>query len=105
MVIIETSVFTRQVLSLLTDAEYRQFQQALAEEPRAGSVIKGSGGPRKIRRATRGHGKSGGVRVIYFWADSHDQLFLLLIYSKSDMGDLTQEQIKKLQQIIEAQVP
>jgi hypothetical protein len=105
MVIIETSVFTRQVLSLLTDEEYRQFQHALAAEPRAGSVIKGGGGLRKIRWATRGHGKSGGVRVIYFWAESRDQLFMLLIYSKSDMGDLTREQIKKLRQIIEAQVP
>ena len=43
--------------------------------------------------------------MIYFWAESRDQLFLLLIYSKSDMGDLTREQIKKLRQIIEEQVP
>ncbi len=33
MIFIETSVFTRQVLSLLTDDEYRKFQLFLSERP------------------------------------------------------------------------
>jgi len=49
MVIIETSVFTRQVRELLSDEEYRELQTALANRPNAGSVIVGSGGLRKLR--------------------------------------------------------
>jgi mRNA-degrading endonuclease RelE of RelBE toxin-antitoxin system len=63
---IETQVFTRQITSLLDDADYRQLQVTLALKPRAGDVIRGSGGLRKIRCALRGRGKSGGIRVIYY---------------------------------------
>ncbi|MEZ4683532.1 MAG: helix-turn-helix domain-containing protein [Caldilineaceae bacterium] len=49
MVIIETSVFTKQVQTLLTDEEYRQLQAELVRRPEAGAVIPGSGGLRKVR--------------------------------------------------------
>ena len=64
MVIIETSVFTRQLPSLLSDEEYRKLQVALANRPNIGDLIKGSGGLRKVRWAIEGSGKRGGVRVI-----------------------------------------
>jgi len=67
MVIVETSVFTRQVLDLLSDEEYRKLQIELANYPDAGAVIKGSGGLRKMRWKAKGRGKRGGVRVIYHW--------------------------------------
>src|SRR5438067_8867247 len=89
MVVIETSIFTRQVEQLLSDDEYGQLQSALVQRPAAGSVIVGSGGLRKLRWAARGKGKRGGSRVIYYWAVSADQLLLLLIYSKSERDDLT----------------
>ena len=68
MVIIETSIFTRQVQALLAEAEYRQLQTALVNWPQLGSIIPGSGGLRKIRWVLTGRGKRGGVRVIYYWA-------------------------------------
>lgn len=68
MVIIETSIFTRQVQALLTEDEYRELQIVLVSRPNLGSVIKGSGGLRKVRWASSGKGKRGGVRVIYYWA-------------------------------------
>lgn len=48
-VIVETSVFTKQVLDLLSDKEYRKFQIALAKRPNVGAMIEGSGGLRKVR--------------------------------------------------------
>jgi len=56
-----TPVFTRQVLDLLSDEDYRKLQTALVNRPLAGSVIKGSGGLRKIRRTIEGRGKRGGA--------------------------------------------
>ena len=68
MQIIETSAFTRRVAGLLTDDEYRALQSALVVNPEAGAVIVGTGGARKVRWAREGRGKSGGVRVIYYYA-------------------------------------
>ncbi len=101
MVVIETSIFTRQVQMLLSDEEYRELQTALVNRPNAGAVIVGSGGLRKLRWATKGKGKRGGSRVIYYWAVRQEQLVLLLIYSKSEREDLTREQLKILKKIIE----
>lgn len=49
MVIIETSVFSRQVQKLLSEAEYRQLQSELVTRQEAGALIPGSGGLRKMR--------------------------------------------------------
>ena len=49
MVIIETSVFTRQVQKLLTEDEYKDLQLGLVERPDLGAIIVGSGGLRKVR--------------------------------------------------------
>jgi len=77
------------VTSLLTDDEYREFQNVLFDDPAAGDLIKGGGGIRKIRFAAQGRGKSGGVRTIYFWAKAKDQIYLLVIYPKSKKDTLT----------------
>jgi hypothetical protein len=103
MVIIETSVFTRQVQKLLKDDAYRELQIALAECPDMGAVMVGSGGIRKARWAAQGRGKRGGVRVIYYWAVEQDRLLMLLIYPKSERDDLSQEQLQTLRKIVEEQ--
>jgi mRNA-degrading endonuclease RelE of RelBE toxin-antitoxin system len=105
MVIIETSIFTRQVQTLLSDEEYRGLQTALANRPNAGSVIIGSGGLRKLRWANKGKGKRGGSRVIYYWTVSQEQLLMLLIYSKSEREDLTRGQLKTLKKMVEEAYP
>jgi len=105
MVIIETSIFTRQVQELLSDEEYRELQIALVQRPAAGAVMAGSGGLRKLRWATKGKGKRGGSRVIYYWAVTQDQLLMLFIYRKSEQEDLTREQLKTLKKIIEEEYP
>lgn len=101
MVIIETSVFTRQVRALLPDDEYRKLQAALVGKPTLGPLIRGTRGLRKLRWGLPGKGKRGGVRVIYFWAASHDQLFMLLMYPKSDQDDLSPSQLKLLRKLVE----
>jgi hypothetical protein len=101
MVIVETSVFTRQVQKLLEDDDYRELQIALAERPDMGAVMVGSGGIRKTRWAAQGRGKRGGVRVIYYWAVKQERLLMLLMYPKSERDDLTKEQLKILRKIVE----
>jgi hypothetical protein len=69
MLIVETPVFTKRVLEILTDDEYREHQQFIAQNPDAGDIIPGSHGLRKLRWGISGKGKRGGTRLIYYWLD------------------------------------
>ncbi len=101
MVIVETSVFTRQVQQLLSDEEYRHLQIELSNRPNMGAIIPGSGGLCKVRWGLRGRGKRGGVRVIYYWAVEQNRLLMLLIYPKNVQDNLSPAQLKMLKQIVE----
>lgn len=98
---VETHVFTRLVQELLSDDELAELQAHLAKRPRAGAVIQGTGGLRKVRWSCRGRGKRGGVRVIYYHFDERGQIGMLLIYDKSVADDLTAEQKRQLRTIVE----
>jgi hypothetical protein len=99
--IVETSIFTRQIQGLLSDEEYHQLQLALLARPDLGAIIPGGGGLRKARWSAKGHGKRGGVRVIYYWVNIQDRILMLLIYAKAEQDDLTQDQLKVLRQMID----
>jgi mRNA-degrading endonuclease RelE of RelBE toxin-antitoxin system len=101
VVIIETSIFTRQVNALLSDEEYRKLQAALVGRPTLGPLIRGTGGLRKVRWALPGKGKRGGVRVIYYWAAAEEQLLMLLVYPKAERDDLTPAQLRILRKLVE----
>jgi mRNA-degrading endonuclease RelE of RelBE toxin-antitoxin system len=105
MVIVETSIFTRQVQSYLSEDEYRQLQVALVTRPEIGVVIPGSGGLRKVRWSIHGRGKRGGVRIIYYWAISQDRILMLLMYAKNDQEDLSPDQLKVLRRFVEEEYP
>jgi hypothetical protein len=105
MVIVETSIFTRRVTELLPDEEYRALQATLVDRPDAGPVIPGGGGLRKIRWSASGHGKRGGVRIIYYWATAQDRILMLFIYAKNESDNLTPNQIKTLRQVVEKEYP
>lgn len=102
MVFVEASQFSKHLRDHLTDDEYRLFQNSLVEHPDAGAVIKESGGIRKIRWASGSQGKSGGVRIIYYWMKSKDQIYLLAIYSKSEKENLSKKDLKKVKELLEA---
>jgi len=75
----------------------------LVNKPDVGKLIPGSGGLRKLRWSAGGHGKRGGIRVIYYWFMSKDVILLLFTYPKNEQDDLTQEQLKQLRKIIEGE--
>lgn len=100
MIFIETSLFTRLLPELLSDEEYATLQSSLILHPEVGAIIKASGGIRKIRWASRGKGKSGGVRVIYYWAKSTDQIFMLTLYGKGDKQNLSAADLRKVVKLL-----
>jgi len=104
MVIIETSVFSRQVQDLLSDEEYKDLQSQLITRPAVGVIIPGSGGIRKVRWGYQGRGKRGGVRVIYYWIIADERLLMLLIYPKNVQDNLSPAQLKALRQVVEREL-
>jgi len=101
MVFVETSLFSKLLPDYLGDEEYRGLQNYLIERPDAGAIIQRSGGVRKVRWAAGGKGKSGGVRIIYYWLRADDQIFLLTIYGKSEKADLSTDEFKRIVKLIE----
>ena len=67
MEFIETSIFTKLLITYLTDDEYLGLQAFLLKYPEAGKIVPGSGGVRKLRWGMAGKGKRGGIRVIYYF--------------------------------------
>lgn len=96
MLFIETSAFSALLEDWLSDEEYRGLQSYLMEHPDAGDIIRGSGGIRKLRWAAKGKGKSGGVRVIYYWAKAPEQIYLLTMYGKSERADIDRATLKRI---------
>jgi len=105
MLIIETSIFTRHIRQLLSDEQYREIQQHLIARPDAGKIIPGSGGLRKLRWALPGQGRRGGLRIIYYWARSLDQILMLLPYPKQEQEDLSRSQLRTLKRIVDEEYP
>ena len=96
MEFIETPVFTKWITEIMSDDSYHELQKFLAENPEYGKVIPGCNGIRKVRWYLEGRGKSGGVRIIYYYKILTEQIFMLFAYSKKEQGDLTSRQKKML---------
>lgn len=101
MEFVELKTFDRIREEYLSDSEYRLFQKELIDNPRAGKVMSGTGGFRKFRWSNPGNnkGKSGGVRVIYYYYVQKNTIFLVTIISKSKSDNLAKEQRNELKLI------
>lgn len=101
MEFIESPLFTRYLSSYLNDEEYRALQWHLAFQPEKGDLIPGSGGLRKLRWMTKGQGKRSGLRVIYYYQLSTHQLWLLILYAKNEIENISNDILKKIKQELE----
>ena len=96
MTVIEDSGFVKRREGLLDDDCFFEPATYLINAPGAGQLIPRTGGLRKIRWTTKGRGKRGGLRIIYYWQVSDEVILFLDVYAKSDKEDLTQEELRKL---------
>ena len=98
---VEAPLFTKLVGEYLTDGEYAALQRALSQNPELGDVIPGSGGIRKVRWGTRGRGKRGGVRVIYFVRNEAGVIWMLTIYAKNVAESIPVHLLRRIRREIE----
>lgn len=106
MEFIESPTFTALVAVYLGDDEYRALQLYLARNPEAGDVMLGTGGFRKLRWADRrrGKGKRGGLRVIYYYLSADAQIWLVTLYGKGQVADLSPAEKRQLKAALDTEL-
>ena len=95
----ELPEFIRTADKLLSLTERQDLIRYLALHPKAGDLMEGTGGVRKLRWRRGDHGKSGGVRVIYYYYDEQMPLYLLTLYAKGDKANLSKAERNELSEL------
>jgi hypothetical protein len=98
--IAETPEYIRRAEKLLADAERRDVLNYLAAHPRSGDLMEGTGGVRKLRWSRGGRGKSGGVRVIYYFHNESMPLYLLTLFAKNERANLSKAERNELAELV-----
>jgi len=99
-VIVELPAYISEIDNLWDESTQIEFKNYIGNHPLAGDIIQGAGGIRKIRWRANGKGKRGGVRVIYYFYDEFNPIFLLYAYSKNMKENLTEKEKKILQTLV-----
>ena len=97
----ELPEYIRRADKLLTEAQRRGVIDYLAAHPKAGDLLEGTGGIRKLRWGRDGRGKSGGVRVIYYFKKQDNEIWLLTIYSKNEVESIPAHVLRQIAKEIE----
>ena len=101
LTVIETPIFSRKAEGLLSEDEREEFAAFISKNPTAGSVVRGSGGVRKVRWARVDGGKSGGVRVIYYNQLVQEEIWLLTLYAKNERATIPAHELRRIKEAIE----
>ena len=100
----ELPEFIRVADKLLSAEERQDLIRYLALHPKAGDLMEGTGGVRKLRWRRGDHGKSGGVRVIYYFHNEQMPLYLLTLFAKGDRANLSKSDRNELAELTGALV-
>lgn len=98
--VVEIPEYLRRAAKLLTDGERGDLVEYLAAYPKAGDLMQGTGGVRKLRWARAGRGKSGGVRVVYYFHSEAMPLYLLTVFAKNERANLTKAERNDLADLV-----
>ncbi len=97
--IVELPEFTKKSNKLLTESERESVINYLAAHPASGDIMQGTGGIRKLRWSAMGKGKSGGVRIIYYFHDKLTPVFLLSLFGKGEKANLSKSERNELSKL------
>ena len=100
LTIVETTAYLSRAEKLLEAGEREAIKLAIAADPLAGDLIRGSGGVRKLRFGLGGRGKRGGVRVVYYFHSERMPAFLLTVFAKNERSDLSQSEIATMRKLV-----
>ena len=80
----------------ITEEERLAIVNLIAADPRQGDLMSGTGGVRKLRVAGRGKGKSGGYRIVSYFAAVDVPVLLLALINKGERANLSRSERNEL---------
>jgi len=98
--IVELPEFQKRSAKTLKAEEGDDLLYYLSENPTSGDLIQGSGGVRKLRWKSKGKGKSGGSRIIYYYHNEEIPLFLLTLFPKNEKVNISSSEKKELSKLV-----
>lgn len=99
--VIETPTFLSDAKQAgMGDDERSALVALIAANPEAGDIMQGTGGARKLRFKRPGMGKSGGYRVIFYYAGDDAPIFLSNVFIKGDRANLSKAEQNTLRTIL-----
>jgi len=101
LTVVESPIFQRLWPRYWDEDERAEFAAFIAADPRAGAVIRGSGGVRKVRWARAGAGRFSGVRVVYLTRNELGDVYLLTLYAKSEKSTISAATLKEIRRALE----
>lgn len=103
-VVVYTGRLDRSTSRLLGIQEKRRLDLLLIAEPKSGEVIKKAGGARKLRFPIKlkGLGKRSGGRVVHYYWDGGDVVYILDVYEKSKQSDVSEEDKEAIKNFIDS---
>lgn len=100
--VVETSSFISAAKGCMTDEERTAAIDMIAQDPECGNLLVGGGGIRKVRFSVGGRGKSGGVRIVYYYHDMNVPVFLLTVFAKNERAGLSKDELSQLAKVAKA---
>jgi len=99
------SIFERQAKRLMKKypslkKEIQELIKELKEKPKKGTPIGHNCYKIRLASSSKGKGKSGDARIITHLVFNDDTVYLLTIYDKSDIENLTDKEILELVKLI-----
>ncbi|MBR5913737.1 MAG: type II toxin-antitoxin system RelE/ParE family toxin [Selenomonadaceae bacterium] len=85
----------------LNDDALKDLQKILLNNPKIGAVIQGTGRLRKMRFGIENRGKSHSVRVCYVDFEINEKIFLIMVFAKNEMDNLSQSEKNSIKNLIE----
>ena len=95
--VIETQTFLKDAADAgMAEEERLAIVNSIAADPSQGDLMVGTGGVRKVRFAGRGKGKSGGYRIVTYFAAADVPVLLLAVINKGERANLSKAERNEL---------
>jgi hypothetical protein len=101
LTVAELPEYQKASARLMGSEERTAIVQFLAARPKAGDLMEGTGGIRKLRWGREGRGKSGGVRMVYYFHSDDMPLYLLTVFAKNERANLSKGERNELAGLVD----
>ena len=85
----------------LPENERQNIIDFLAKNPKSGDIIQSTGSIRKLRWGKGDRGKSGGVRIIYYFHSDKLPLYLVTLFAKNERDNLSAQERNDLSKLVD----